>query len=226
MTVTNTGPAPMLVQTDARTGPAKSTQLAPQFAGSTLQLPQSVDDLSQLPAYLVPPDTTKLSATASSTVPAQIELSNPGGGIDVFGDLQAAQQGSTISTASVSDDPVGLGEWGIYVQEIGPFGDGGAPAATSMLSATAVTLPFDPAVTSSTGDPFVTAVDPTADPGAPVVIAPGASATITVKVTPSGATGSRHSGVLNLVTTPLGIAGLFNTTGEVLAALPYRYTIK
>ena len=85
---------------------------------------------------------------------------------------------------------------------------------------------FDPAVTSSTGDPFLSAVDPTADPGAPLVLAPGATRTITVAITPAGARGSKVSGVLHLVTTPIGVAQLFNTTGEVVATLPYAYTVR
>ncbi len=138
----------MLVQTDARSGTARSFQLAPQFAGSTLHLPQSVDDLSQLPAYLVPRTPRALSLTASSSVPAQVELSSPAGGIDVFGDLQSAQNGNTVSTATVSESKprVGLGYWGTYVQEIGPYGDGGAPSGTSVLSATAKMVPFDKTV--------------------------------------------------------------------------------
>lgn len=226
--VTNTGNAPMLVQTDARRGAAQQVQLAPQFAGSTLQLPQNVTDLSQLPAYLVPPDTSNLALTASTTSPAQVELSSPAGGIDVFGDLQTAKGGNTISTASVSETrgPVGLGYWSPYVQQIGPFGDSGAPSATSVLTATAVLKPFDPTVRTSTGDPFLVTVDPTAAPGRPLVIAPRSTATITVRVTPTGAKGKKVNGVLHLVTTPIGVANLFNTTGEVLATLPYQYTVK
>ena len=34
------------------------------------------------------------------------------------------------------------------------------------------------------------------------------------------------AGVLHLVTTPLTIANAFNTTGEVLANIPYSYTIR
>jgi hypothetical protein len=228
ITVRNTGKAPMLVQTDARSGPMQQVQLAPQFAGSTITLPQSVDDLSQLPGYLVAPDTRSVSLTASSTVPAQVELNSPGGGIDVFGDLQSAQGGNTISTASVSESPgdtVGLGYWFTYVQEIGPFGDGGAPSGTSVLSAVATMVGFDQAVSTSTGDPFVATVDPTANTGAPLVIEPGQTGTITVHVTASGHAGQQRSGVLHLVTTPIAVAGLFNTTGEVLANIPYRYTV-
>jgi hypothetical protein len=97
--------------------------------------------------------------------------------------------------------------------------------ATSVLTATAKTVPIDDSVQTSTGDPFASAFDPTADPGTPLLIAPGATATITVQVTPTGVAGQHVSGVLHLVTTPLGIANTFNTTGEVLATIPYSYTI-
>ena len=146
----------------------------------------------------------------------------------MFGDLTAAQGGNTVSTASVAETKgtVGLGYWGAYVQQIGPFGDGGAPKATSVLSATATTKRFDDAVTSSTGDPFLPAVDPTADAGSPLEIAPGQTKVITVRIAPTAAKGRTVSGVLNLVTTPLGVAHVFNTTGEVLATVPYQYTVK
>ena len=110
------------------------------------RLPLSVDELSDMPAYLVPPDTSKLALTASSTVPAQVELSSPAGGIDLFGDLQSAQDGSTVSTATVSEHApakVGQGYWFTYVQEIGPYGDGGAPAGETTLTAIATTAGFD-----------------------------------------------------------------------------------
>ncbi len=228
LTVTNNSTAPLLLQTDARSGKAITQQLAPQFAGSTLTLPQSVDDLSQLPAYLVPPDTSSLSLTAASTTPAQVELSSPLGGIDVFGDLTKAQNGNTVSTASVSESKgqVGLGFWSPYVQEIGPFGDAGAPSGTSQLTATAHTPRIDPAVTTSTGDPFAATFDPTADSGTPVVVKPGHTGSITVTVTPGGKSGSTVSGVLHLVTPPVGVAQVFNTTGEVVADVPYSYTVK
>ncbi len=225
--VTNQGTAPMIVQTDARLNGQQLVQLSPQFAGSTLKLPQDVEDLSQPPAYLVPPDTRRVSVSASTTVPAQVELGSPLGGIDVFGDLASAQGGSTVSTATVSETKgqVGLGLWSTYVQEIGPYGDGGAPAATSVLSASAMTKPFDTAVSTSTGDPFLVSLDAAADVGAPIVIAPGATRAIQISITPSGKSGSKVNGVLHLVTPPRGVAGLFYTTGEVVANLPYTYTI-
>ena len=107
------------------------------------------------------------SATATSTSPVQIEWSSPGFGIDLFGDLRQAQAGNTVSTATVTErtGTVGHGFWGAYPQQIGPFSNAGAPKGTSYIVATAVTQPFDPAVTSSTGDPFLNAVAPTAGLG-------------------------------------------------------------
>jgi hypothetical protein len=226
VTVRNPGPAPIAVQADPRTTALQKVQLAPQFAGSTFALPLDVEELSDVPAYLVPPGTQQVSLSAVSTVPAQVELQSPGGGIDLFGDLQQAQRGSTVSTATVRErapGTVGQGYWSTYVQEIGPFGDAGAPAGSTTLTATATTLGFDRSVTTSTGDPYLAAVDPTAaDPQKPVVVPPGGTGTISVTITPPASATGTVSGVLDLVTTPIG-AALFNTTGDLLATVPYSY---
>ena len=55
--MTNPGPAPIAVQTDARLSGTQRVQLSPQFAGSTFGLPLNVEELASVPAYLVPPDT-------------------------------------------------------------------------------------------------------------------------------------------------------------------------
>jgi hypothetical protein len=119
---------------------------------------------------------------------------------------------------------VGHGFWFASPQQIGPFTDAGAPSGTSVIVGTAVTQAFDPAVTSSTGDPFLNAVDPTAGLGTPKVIPPGGTATVTVTITPKGAKGTVVSGVLNLVTSPFTPVP-FNATGDVIATIPYTYTI-
>jgi hypothetical protein len=226
--VFNPRPAAIAVQADARYNSYVQRQLAPQFAGSTVPLPLSVDDLSNIPGYLVPPDTTHVDLSAASTVPAQVELTSPGGGIDVFGDLTAAQGGSTISTASVNEvlpEHVAQGIWSTYVQEIGPYGDGGAPAGSSTLVANATMKGFESSITSSVGDVFRAALDPTADTGTPVLIPAGGSALITVTIKPNAAKGLKINGVLNLVTPPTGVDEVFNTTGDVLTSLPYSYTV-
>ena len=88
-----------------------------------------------------------------------------------------------------------------------------------------MTKPFDSAVKTSTGDPFLAALDASADTGTPILIAPGATKAIQVAITPTGKAGSKVNGVLHLVTPPLGIENVFNTTGEVVANLPYSYTV-
>jgi len=229
ISVHNPGPVAVAVQTDARTTDLSQVQLAPQFAGSTFALPLNVDDLSAIPAYLVPPDTTSVSLSASSTVPAQVELSSPALGIDLFGDLKQAQGGSTISTATVKEKSpaeVGQGYWATYVQEIGPFTDAGAPAGSTTLVANARTAGFDGSVQSSTGDPYLAAIDPTAPPGRPVIIAPNGSADITITITPGAEIGTVVRGELHVVTTPgSSTTPSVNPTGDILATLPYAYTV-
>ena len=55
------------------------------------------------------------------------------------------------------------GLWFASVNEVGPFSDAGAPAGETTVTASMRTAGFDPAVTSSTDDPFRISVDPTSD---------------------------------------------------------------
>ena len=231
VTVTNPLPTPIYLQTDARLASTHQVQLAPQAAGNTIDLPLSVDELSAVPGYLVPPDTTKLALTAASTLPAQVELSSPNGGIDSFGDLTTAKNGSTVSTARVSEKSpyqLGTGTWNAYVQEIGPFDDAGAAVGSSTLTAVATIKDFDRAVTSSTGDPYLVSVDPTADTGKALVVGPGQTKTLTVTVNPTASKGTKVNGVLHVLSAAnVGgvVSGLFNETGDIYASIPYGYTV-
>ena len=99
------------------------------------------------------------------------------------------------------------------------------------MSAGMRTAAFDPAVTSSTDDPFRVAVDPSSDGfGTPVYIKPGALGRIHVTITPRGDSGSVVRGHLNLVTPsyfPTGPTALPQlTTGSVIQSIPYAYRIK
>ena len=80
-------------------------------------------------------------------------------------------------------------------------------------------------MTSSTGDFWNVAVDPNADLGNPVTIQPGQTATITVTITPNAKKGTVVNGVLNVYTPPTFAYPTFNTTGDLLATLPYSYTV-
>jgi len=220
--VTNTGIAPINVQADPRTANLQTLQLVSPFGSQSFQLPSH-----GAPTFLVPPSTRSLTAVAVSDVPALVELTPGLQGIDVVGNLKAAQHGSTISVATVKDDPgtVSTGIWYTDVEEVGAFSEAGAPTADSTVNLSARTLGFDSNVTSSTGDFWAVATDPKADLGNAVTIQPGETKTITVTITPSGKKGTKVSGVLNIYTPPSFAYATFNTTGDMLAQVPYSYTV-
>jgi hypothetical protein len=232
VTVKNNGVQPIVVGADPRLNKVVALQAVPISGQVTFALPP---DPAKEPVYSVPPDTTRLTVGAVSTTPAQLELQSSAAGFDLFGDLQQAQNGNLVSAASVAEPGNGSyiskGIWYTNMQQIGPFTDAGAPAGSSTLSASLQTLAFDNTATSSTGDPFGNAVDPTNDGfGSPVYLAPGATGTITLHIKPTAPSGTNVSGVLNLVTPPnlpSGSGGLpFTTTGEVIAAVPYAYHVR
>jgi Peptidase inhibitor I9 len=238
---TNPGSVPEPVQVDPRLKASTNVALASLSGTNTVTLPLSVTNISNAPFYLVPPGTSQLTVAATSSTPAQLELAGPLGEPDVVGDLSAAQAGDLTSVARVTEaggrHQVARGFWGTFVQQIGPFTDAGAPAGTSTLTATAVTQPLDPTVTSAAGDPYAPGFTGQAPTGTPVTVAPGQSGGIKVTITPSGKSGTVVHGVIYLVTSALnstgtvdgaiaGELGAVDTSGDVLAAVPYTYTVK
>ena len=161
--MTNTGIAPINVQVDPRIATLQSIPLISPFGPQSFQLPAHA-----APTFLVPPSTTKLTATAVSDVPAIVELTPGLQGIDVVGDLKAAQNGSTVSVATVKENArarVSTGVWFTDVNEVGAVDPAGAPTADSQVDLTARTPGFDPNVTSSTGDFWAVAHGPERRPG-------------------------------------------------------------
>ena len=236
----NPGSVPEPVQVDPRLQVSTSVTL-PSLSGTpTVTLPLSVSSLLSAPFYEVPPGTSQLTVAATSSSPSQLELSGPLGEPDVFGDLAAAQSGDLTSVARITEaggrHQVARGSWGTFVQQIGPFSGAGAPAGTSTLTATAVTQPLDPSVTSTAGDPYARGFTDQAPTGTPAVVQPGRTAGIKVTITPSAKAGTVVHGVIYLVTSPFnstdtiagavagGLGGV-QTSGDVLAALPYTYTV-
>jgi hypothetical protein len=89
---------------------------------------------------------------------------------------------------------------------------------------TATTLPFDPTVTSTTGDLW-TGIG-TFGSFNPITVNPGQSGTINVTITSTGASGTVVTGALYIdavVFWPPPSGGLM---GSELAVLPYTYKIK
>lgn len=225
----NNTAAAQQVQAEGRLDSRVDLPLVPQGTSATVALP--LKPTSATPSFLVPPGTDRLTAVAASSVPAQLEIIGTTGSPDLFGDLKAARKGSTVSAATDAGAvtrPVVPGYWGTFVQQIGPFPATGAPSGTSTITASAHTRAFDPALTSSTGDPFAAAFNASAAAPSPVLVQPGATGSLQVTITPTGPKGSTVHGVLYLVTGPGGVATANNQigmTGAVLAALPYSYTI-
>jgi hypothetical protein len=228
VTVRNTGVEPIAVGVDARTNTVRDIQPVPIQGNTEVDLPE---DGSLAPVYLVPPDTSRFTVATSSSVPAQVEMQGSAAGFDLFGDLKAAQNGSTVSVATVGErrGTVSKGIWFASVQEIGPFGPDGAPPGHASYTASIRTAGFDANVTSSTGDPFDFSVDPGGTGGTPQIILPGQTATIMVTITPNGPRNSTVNGHLNIVTVPILPTGFtavpFVGTGEVISTLPYSYKI-
>jgi len=80
-------------------------------------------------------------------------------------------------------------------------------------------------MTSATGDLW-SSVNGLTSTFAPVYVAPGASATITVSVTPTGPPGTSVAGTLYVDDYELGV-GYINgpVLSDELAAIPYGYTV-
>jgi hypothetical protein len=85
---------------------------------------------------------------------------------------------------------------------------------------------FDPAVTSSTGDPLLATVFANAAQANGITIPAGGEATVLVTITPTGAVGSEQRGTLYVDTLQAFGAQGFATLAEEVAALPYRYSVR
>ncbi|KAA2265742.1 S8 family serine peptidase [Solihabitans fulvus] len=216
--VTNTGVAPEAVFADARlTQTGDVTLLGTDTTGIPVPQPATAQ-----PRWLVPTHTDAVSFAAAGTAPVTIDAYYATGQPELY----AAPVG-TVATARTGAAEVSAGPWWATAELPGPF-TGTAPPATVTFTGTAHTRLFDPAFTSSTGDVWRSAV--AADhPATPVLLAPGASTTITVTITPQGKSGEQVRGTLfvddfNYGST-LGGAVMNTMTGGELAGLPYEYTI-
>ena len=225
----NTGVAPIAVGADPRLNQQATVALYPIQGQETVSLP---DNGSDTPVYLVPPDTSNFTVATVSSLPAQVEIQGSAAGFDVFGDLQSAQSGSTVSVASVSEAQknVAMGIWFANISEIGPFSDDGQPSGSSTFSATMRGAAFDKTVTTSVGDPYDASVNRNGDMfGNPMILKPGERKQFAVQIKVQGKVGSVVAGHLNLVTPstlPTGSGGLpFYTTGESMTSIPYSYKI-
>ncbi|WP_111768246.1 S8 family serine peptidase [Nakamurella deserti] len=220
LTVTNPGTTPLSLRVDARTDETAEVELAPQGADAAVPLP--VIGGQTLPSFAVPFFTTGLRLTSDADVATVPGLQAPLG----YPDLVGAPATSSAVTAS---GPVTAGFWTTSQSVPGPVGDVRSPDGTATVRAVATTLRYDPSITDADGAPFVTetGLSPAADP---VVVAPGATATVQVRIPVPDRVGDTVAGRLALVTaaTPAtdpdrNASGA--SSGDVVAVFPYSYSV-
>jgi len=208
--VRNTGASTAGFYVDARSGLSTDLQLVPN--GSAANVPLAPN--AQL-GYIVPTDTTQITGITSGSVPVSADLAPNTGNPE---ELALPGPGNVAVVTDRSSVAVSQGLWLLEADQIGPFPVPGG--GTANFAAVAHTLAFDPAVTSSTGDHWLSAVQAQAPSFTPVSIDPGSDGTITVTITPSAAKGSVVSGTLFVDDTTLT-----NQAGDELIAIPYTYTV-
>ena len=229
--VTNTGNAPEAFFVDPRLNQNETINLLdqnfpPTASNMTLPLTAGIS----FPYYAVPSQTTQLQAIVTGTAPVTFDLQYFQGDPDVAPGVSdgLSSSGSTHGdSASVTlDEPeISSGTWLLNPAEIGPFPSVGAPTVSASANLSAITRAFDPSMTSSTGDLW-SEINGLSSGFSPAYLAPGASATITVSVAPTGAPGTQVAGTLYVDDYVLGTEFFDGpVASDELAAIPYSYTV-
>jgi hypothetical protein len=228
VTVHNSGKAPEAYFVDPRLSSTVKLALPNQNGNvnaATLALPLagSVAGGPPFPYYLVPTETSQISESLTGSAPVNFDSSYFPGDPDLEGTQSGDSASLTYSKAEISP-----GLWSLNPSEIGPYGSGGAPAVTASATFSAVVKAFDPAVSSSTGDivSVVEGLSSLSSTQGAIYVPAGASATITVTITPGGARGSKHAGTLYVDDlTIAGFGGIFDDPNfDEITAIPYSYT--
>jgi hypothetical protein len=167
------------------------------------------------PMYLMPTETNRVDAFAQASEPVTFDFG--------FGDpdVPAISSGNSAA-ATFATRAATPGLWEIAPTPArGPFGDAGAPKGTVSTAMIAHTLGFDTNTSSSTGDIWQEAVEPSAADFRPLTLQPGQEGTMTLTITPSGRTGRVVRGTLFV-----DVFSVQLDVGGEVAAVPYRYRIK
>lgn len=221
--VTNNGAAPQSVFIDARLNATQNLVLTDFFAGTTVDS-IALPNAAGTPTWLVPTQSSSVAVSQTATLPAMFDFGPYTGDPDIASANPNAGP-LCADLASAAYKPRGgvvtAGLWYQNPSECGPYASAAAPG-TAQVTMVAQTKPFDPAVTSPTGDLWLESINPAA-PLAAVTINPGQTVTINVTITPAGASGTVVRGTLYVDAL---VNGAFQFTGNELAAIPYAYRIK
>jgi len=211
VTVRNTGTAPQSFFVDPRSSSLGARRLVADAPETDVPVPGG-----QSLHYLVPTETVALAASATATAPVELDLD----AITDSPEVMAAAGAGRTATAAIVAPQVQPGPWRLSAVLLGPFGSAGTPAATANFTTSVLTKEFDAAVTSSTGDVWLSSVRATPPPFTPMDLSPGGTGVITVTITPSGKAGTAVSGFLYV-----DDFNAFSGTGDELVAIPYAYTV-
>jgi Subtilase family len=213
--ITNTGAAPEDYFLDARLAESRPVNLLPIY-GTAFLLPLEVE-----PEWYVPTQISSISLRAKGTVPIEFDWGPGQGDPDLFG---PPSPGDRAASTYAPGGEVQPGYWVAGPDQFGPYPHG-AREAEVWLTLKAIGKPFDPAVTASTGDLWLSSVTPVT-PFEPVTIRPGRSGEIGVTIRPQGAPGTVVRGVLYVNDYLPSVPPLGQSVGDELVAIPYKYKIK
>ena len=217
----NTGAAPESVFLDARRRGLTSYLLQPQDKVSGVKLP--VAAATDPPEWIVPTMTHSVSVSASSSASAVMFDFGP-----FPGDPDEESPSGHAVTAGFPlgkiPSPVTQGLWFAVPSEVGPYGAGGAHAATVGLTMSARTEAFDPTAHSPQGDFWKFGVATLAGSASYnlFTVNSGQTRTLTLTIKPSGKAGTVVKGVLYIDDF---VDSLQFLSGSQLVAIPYGYTI-
>ncbi len=166
---------------------------------------------------VVPPESSSIRFLAQSSGPVNMDAAPGSGNPDIF-----AQVYGNNAVVSATASEMAFGVWGIYPAAVGPFGDAGAPTESVTVTTTAKTLAFDPAVSASSGDFWADQVNGTSTFN-PLVLAPGASGTITLTIQPAATQVGRTVRGNVYVDTSNEADGY--GIGDEAVSIPYAYTV-
>jgi hypothetical protein len=221
ITITNSSSVPQAYFLDARLDETVTVALNSLTKSKNIRLPLGVK--AQIPQWIVPTDTTSVTATASATAPVTFDMSPYLGNFE--GELNGDPQvGATSSgddaTSSISADVLTPGDWNVDPALTGTFGAKASPGGTVNLSVGATTLAFDEAVHTTYGDLW------SGDNSvSPVIVSPGQTITLYATIAPTAA--GPVDGTLFIDTaTDISPFGQPIPVGDQVAAIPYAYTAR
>jgi hypothetical protein len=173
--------------------------------------------------FILPTEVSIAEFVTQSSVPVTMDVFNDVGvGVGYTGspDVYAKTIGTDTVAAVIAEPEVPYSYWLAIPSQVGPYGPAGAGTAPQTTSGYVLMQPFDSAVSADSGDAWSDQVLGT-NTFNPLVLAPGASGTINVTITPDiSQVGQVVTGFIYVDTYDYNVA-----TGDEVVRIPYSYTV-